>query len=163
ALAFAPDGAALASGGSEQGVRLWDTGTGKQLNTLAGHQERVTAVAVAPGGKVVATAAWDHSIRLWDADTGRELRRLGWTPGEKVPLGTSRAVHTLTFSPDGKSLVAAGYEDKVWLWDLEKGEPVRTFPGIRAALSPDGKQLVTGGWGAVARLYETGTGREVRQ
>jgi WD40 repeat protein len=163
ALAFSPDGAALASGGSECSVRLWDTGTGEQRNALAGHQERVTAVAVAPGGKVVATAGWDHSIRLWDADTGRELRRFGWTPREKVPVGMSQAVHALLFSPDGKLLVAAGYGDKVWLWDLEKGEQTRTFPGIRAALSPDGKHLVTAGWEGVARLYETATGKEVRQ
>jgi RNA polymerase sigma factor (sigma-70 family) len=163
ALAFAPDGGALASGGSESGVHLWDTGTGKQLNALAGHQERVTAVAVAPGGKVVATAGWDHGIWLWDADTGRELRRLGGPSGEKLRFGTSKAFHSLTFSPDSKWLVAAGYEDRVWLWDLEKAGPARTFPGVRAALSPDGKQLVTGGWGPGAHLYETRTGKEVRQ
>jgi RNA polymerase sigma factor (sigma-70 family) len=163
ALAFSPDGAALASGGSESSVRLWDTGTGKQLNALAGHQERITAVAVAPGGKVIATAAWDHSIRLWDADTGRELRRFSRTPSEKLPFGTSKDVYSLIFSPDGKWLVAAGYENKVWLWELDKGEPARTFPGVRAALSPDGKHLVTGGWGTAATLYETGTGKEIRQ
>src|SRR6202011_75072 len=105
-----------ASGGSERGVRLWDTKSGKQLNTLVGHQERVTAVAVAPGGKVIATAGWDHCIRLWDADTGQELRRLGWTPKEKIEIGTSKAVHALIFSPDGKLLAAAAYENKVWLW-----------------------------------------------
>jgi RNA polymerase sigma factor (sigma-70 family) len=163
ALGFSADGGVLASGGSEHGVFLWDTKSGKQRNTLIGHQERVTAVAVAPGGKVIATAGWDHSIRLWDADTGQELRRLGWTPREKVPLGTSQAIGALIFSPDGKWLVAAGYEDKVWLWDLAKGEPARTFPGNRAALSPDGKHLVTADWGGVARLYEIGTGKEVRQ
>jgi RNA polymerase sigma factor (sigma-70 family) len=163
ALGFTADGSVLASGGSECGVFLWDTKSGKQLNPLAGHQERVTAVAVAPGGKVAATAAWDHSIRLWDVDAGQELRRFGWTPREKLPLGTSKAVHALMFSPDGKWLAAAGYEDKVWLWDLEKGELARTFPGIFAALSPDGKHLVTADWSGAARLYEVGTGKEVRQ
>jgi RNA polymerase sigma factor (sigma-70 family) len=163
ALGFTPDGGVLASGGSERGVRLWDTKSGKQVNTPGGHTERVTAVAVAPGGKVIATAGWDHCIRLWDADTGRELRRLGWTPADKLPLGTSKAVNGLMFSSDGRFLVAAGYEDKVWLWDLEKGEPARTFPGTRAALSPDGKHLVTTDGGGVARLYEIAAGKEVRQ
>jgi hypothetical protein len=69
----------------------------------------------------------------------------------------------LTFSADGRWLAAAGYEYKVWLWDLEKGKPARTFPGIRAALSPDGKHLVTAGLDSAAHLYETGTGKEVRQ
>jgi dipeptidyl aminopeptidase/acylaminoacyl peptidase len=120
-------------------------------------------VAVAPGGKMIATAAWDHSIRLWDADTGKELRRLGWTPKEKMPIGISASVHPLIFSPDGKMLAAVGYENKVWLWDLAKGEPARTFPGAFAALSPDGKHMVTADWGGAARLYDLGTGKEIRQ
>jgi RNA polymerase sigma factor (sigma-70 family) len=163
ALGFSPDGGTLASGGSEHTVRLWDTRTGKQLNPLIGHQERVTAVAVAPGGKMVATAAWDHSIRLWDAATGRELRRLGWTPKEKSEIGIFESADALIFSPDGKWLVAVGYENKVWLWDLAKGEPTRTFPGVRAALSHDGKYLVTADWGGAAHLCEVDTGKEVRE
>jgi RNA polymerase sigma factor (sigma-70 family) len=161
ALAFTPDGAALASGGAALGVQLWDTKSGKQLNALLGHQERVTGVAVAPGGKVIATTAWDHSIRLWDADTGRELRKLGW-PAKEKPIGTFPiATSELTFSPDGKLLAAAGYENHVWLWDLDKGEPTRKLPGLCAAFSPDGKHLATAGT-PIARLYETATGREVR-
>lgn len=161
ALAFSPDGAALASGGASLGVQLWDTKSGKQLNALSGHQERVIAVAVGPGGKVIATTAWDHSIRLWDADTGRELRKLGW-PAKEKPIGTYPiAVSELTFSPDGKLLAASGYENHVWLWDLEKGEPTRKLPGLCAAFSPDGKYLATAST-PIARLYETATGKEVR-
>jgi RNA polymerase sigma factor (sigma-70 family) len=165
ALGFGADSGVLASGGSEHAVFLWDTKSGKQLNTMVGHQERVTAVAVAPSGKVIATAAWDHSIRLWDSATGKELRRFGWKLKENLPIGTSKAVGALMFSPDGKLLAAAGYENKVWLWDLAKGEgeSARTFPGMCAAFSPDGKHVVTAGWGTVATLYETGTGKEVRQ
>src|SRR5262249_47287825 len=69
----------------------------------------------------------------------------------------------LIFSPDGKLLAAAGYEYKVWLWDLEKGNVARTFPGISAAFSPDGKHLAVAEVGAGARLYETATGKEMRQ
>jgi RNA polymerase sigma factor (sigma-70 family) len=163
ALAFRPDGAVLASGGSEQGVFLWDTKSGKQLNTLVGHLERITAVAVAPGGKVIATAGWDHCVRLWDADTGKELHRLAWTPREDLPFGTVKAVLALHFSPDGKWLAAGGYEGKLWLWDLATGQPMRTFPGIFAALSPDGKHLATADWGGAVQLYETAGGKEIRQ
>jgi RNA polymerase sigma factor (sigma-70 family) len=163
ALGFSADGAVLASGGSEHAVRLWDTKSAKQINTLIGHQERVTTVAVAPGGKVIATAAWDCSIRLWDGDTGQELRRLGWTPKENLPLGTSKFVNSLSFSADGKLLAAAGYEDKVLLWDVARGEPVRSFPGVFAALAPDGKHLVTADWSGAASFYEVGTGKEIRQ
>jgi len=163
ALAFSPDGNTLASGGSERGVRVWDTATGKQLNVMTGHQERVSAVAVAPGGKIVATAGWDHSVRLWDADTGRELRKFGWTPKDNLPLGTSPSVNALIFSPDGKLLAAAGYENQVWLWNLETGEPAWNAYGICADFSPDGKYLAAAGWTPIAKLYDAATGKEVRQ
>jgi RNA polymerase sigma factor (sigma-70 family) len=161
ALAYTPDGAALASGGAALGVQVWDTKSGKQINMLVGHQERVTGVAVAPGGKVIATTAWDHSIRLWDADTGREVRRLGW-PAKEKPIGTFPiATSELTFSPDGKLLAATGYENHVWLWDLDNGASTQKLPGLCAAFSPDGKHLATAGT-PIARLYETATGKEVR-
>lgn len=162
-LAFSPDGASLASGGSENGVHLWDTATGKQIHLLVGHQERVTAVAVAPGGKLLATVGWDHCVRLWDADKGKEIRRFDWKPTDKTEPGMSRSVHGLVFSPDGKILAAAGYENKVWLWNLENGQLVRTFDGIAADFSPDGKLVATADWTPVVRLYETATGKEVRK
>jgi WD40 repeat protein len=38
AVAIAPDGTWLASGGQDQTVRIWDSATGKQRTALAGHQ-----------------------------------------------------------------------------------------------------------------------------
>src|SRR5437763_206020 len=44
ALAFSPDGKALASGGVGATIRLWDAATGKELRRLHGHQGQVSAL-----------------------------------------------------------------------------------------------------------------------
>jgi WD40 repeat protein len=39
--------------------------------------------------------------------------------------GHTRKVHTLAFAPDGRTLASvAGHDTRIWLWDLEKAQPV---------------------------------------
>ena len=55
AVAIAPDGTWLASGGDDGTVRIWDPATGQQHATLAGHDGPVRAVAIAPDGTWLAS------------------------------------------------------------------------------------------------------------
>jgi WD40 repeat protein len=69
AVAFSPDGKALASASYDNTVKLWDAGTGAVLQTLEGHSDWVTAVAFSPDGKILASASHDETVRLWDSAT----------------------------------------------------------------------------------------------
>ena len=55
AVAVAPDGSWLATGGWDGTVRIWDAATGRERATLTGHTGWVAAVAVAPDGSWLAT------------------------------------------------------------------------------------------------------------
>jgi WD40 repeat protein len=68
AVSFSPDGKALATGGADRVVRLWDAGTGKLKKEFKGHRNAVTAVAFSPDGARLISAALDHTIRLWRVD-----------------------------------------------------------------------------------------------
>ena len=79
AVAFSPDGQALASGGRDGQVRVWDlTAAGSSLR-LDGHADWVRAVAFSPDGKWLFSGGWDGRLLRWDrvgfqrAGPGRDL------------------------------------------------------------------------------------------
>jgi WD40 repeat protein len=169
-LAFSPDGSRLASGGGcldEQGkplpgeVKVWDTKTGKEVQTLEGHAAFVTALAWNADGTLLATGSSDRTARIWDVASGEERKTFRGHPGE---------VNALAYSPDGKHLaVAAGSRidrdrpGEVKVWDVEKETEALTLKGHSSAVlcvaySPDGKRLATGSgvWDKAASEYSRG-------
>ena len=67
ALAFAPDGHRLLSGGWDQNVRVWDPYLALLVATYDWQRGKVQHIAVAPDS-MTAAAACDKGIVLWDLD-----------------------------------------------------------------------------------------------
>ena len=76
--------------------------------------------------------------------------------------GHAAVVWTVSFTPDGKTLVSGAYDGTIRFWDLATGEPKSTFQhGARAmAFSPDGSILATN-WANGVRLWRAATEKEV--
>lgn len=108
-IAISPDGTRLASGGSEQPIKIWNLKTGKQSNILAGHSDAVKSVAFSPDGKSLASGSRDGTIRIWDLLAGEPIHT----------IGHSDAVSSVSFSPDGKTLVSGSQDKTIKIWRLE--------------------------------------------
>lgn len=158
AVACSSDGLVLATGATDQTVRLWEVATGKQIRCLEGHRGAVHTVAISPDGKTIASGSEDQTIRLWSAATGQELHRLG---------GNQGPVYSVCLSPDGKWL-AAGCDDQiVHLWEAATGKEVQPGAGHQRAIlsiaySADGRSLTTAGRDLTLYQWETATGKDRR-
>jgi general transcriptional corepressor TUP1 len=47
-------------------VRLWNIQTGRLVERLVGHSQRVTSVAFTSDGKGLVSGSWDHTVKHWD-------------------------------------------------------------------------------------------------
>ena len=86
-------------------------------------------------------------------------------PLPDVLSGHQELVTSLAFSPDGRLLASASYDNTVILWKMPDGSPVKTLTHndrIRAvAFSPDGKTLAAGGNDKNLYLWNVETGKPV--
>jgi WD40 repeat protein len=74
-LAFAPDGATLASVTSADDtclIRLWDVAGARPAGVLGGPGRGMWSVAYSQDGQTIACGGWDRAVHIWDVATGRE-------------------------------------------------------------------------------------------
>jgi WD domain, G-beta repeat len=85
AVAFAPDGWTLASGGEDQTDVLWDLASDGRESRILEHEAPVYALTFAPDGRTLASGATDLTVRLWDVAAGRERAACDGTPRMSTP------------------------------------------------------------------------------
>lgn len=147
AVAYSPDGRYLAASDPHGAVVLLDPETGSMVSQIGGNSvPYVRSMAFSGDGKLLATAGSSNTIGLWDVATGK-----AWLP---LP-GHNYGVVSVTFSPDGKTLVSGGGR-MARFWDVASGQEIyhldsttRECPieaGVHGvAFSPDGKLLAMRG------------------
>ena len=72
-VALAPDGKALAAGGNDGTIRLWNLATHQPVLTLKKHTGPVTSVAFSRSGRFLASCGADADVRLWPAPPFEEI------------------------------------------------------------------------------------------
>jgi WD40 repeat protein len=70
---------------------------------------------------------------------------------------------SVAYSPDGKRLASASWDQTVKVWDAQIGQETLTLKGHTGpvwgvAFSPDGKQLASAGDDCTVRVWDAGVG-----
>lgn len=125
---------------------------GTQWKTIAG----VGQVAYATSGKQLAGATNKSHIQLWSA-SGEKSGQLSGYQGN---------IRTIEFSADNRWLAAAGTDNKIHIWDIQKSSKHQVFIGHSAAInaisfSPLGKNLLSVSANGEAFIWQMGLSKPV--
>ncbi len=102
ALAFSGDGRILVCGSDDTTAKIVVSKTRRVWHVLSGHHTRaITCVAVNPQATLCATGSRDNTAAIWNVEEGELV----------TVIEHSYLVASLTFSPAGKHVVSASWDD----------------------------------------------------
>uniref|UniRef100_S4RJG5 Transducin beta like 3 n=1 Tax=Petromyzon marinus TaxID=7757 RepID=S4RJG5_PETMA len=156
------------AGSSDATIKVWDIVKQYCTHNFRGSSGVVGVVAFHPDTSCprVLSAASDCKIRVWDLQSGACSATLD---------GHYSAVTALRFACDGRTLLSAGRDSVVLLWELEAGVVRKTVPvyepledlvvlpeeGDQSALGVQGKGIhfVTAGSKGTLRVWDAANAR----
>jgi hypothetical protein len=156
-VALSEDGVVWSWNRSEKWVLKKTLGDGASADVL---RDRVTALGFSADGSLFAAGSGEPSregdVLLW------RTAALDAAPRKAVGIH-SDTILSLSFSPDGKTLISGGADKAARVIDVEKLSVVRSLEGhthhvLGVSWSPDGRSVVTGGADNVVKVWDVTTG-----
>jgi WD40 repeat protein len=138
-------------------LRLFDLQTLTTVADFEASDENLRFIATTPDESLMA-ASGGSTIDVWSARSGEKIASFKW-PGRSSALA-------LRFSPDGRTLSAAGWSGRIYAWDIATGQLVfqtRSNDNSVSALAvaPGGRWVVSGHWDSTMRAWNLLDGRQV--
>lgn len=151
----------------EDEFTLWEITSGglKYLPSTRPDWGTVSAVAISSDNKYCVTGTGfssfrdnDYDLRLWEIPSGKCIRKF---------KGYDSGTYAVTFTPDNKHILGAGYDGTLRLWQVATGRCLRLFEGHTKPvdsvdISSDGNYALSGGRDRTLKMWDMATGNCVR-
>jgi WD40 repeat protein len=165
AVSYSPDGRFLAVAGDQKSpaqglIELLDVSEPSRTYRFGEGIDPVEALAFTPDSHSLAVSYRGNArVELYEVPSGKRLR---------PPLPHAGTPRQLSFSPDGRKLLAFTPGAVGVLWDLTSGQPLwecrhQGNPILATVLSPDAKVLLTGGKDGIVRSYSAENGQFLKE
>lgn len=129
----------------------------------------LTSIAISPNGELLASGSIENFdrdiVKVWDIRSktiifefkGHQRFLLGFSLGR---------IHALAFSPDNESLISAGEDKTIYIWDVVRGGELakinRHSSSIKAlTLSPNGSFIASGDTHGIIKIWNLKTKQEI--
>ena len=134
AAGFSFDGKLIAMTGfekKERSVLIYETETGRKVNSFQINDDdqsgAVTTLCLSADERLLA-AGYATKIDIFEVASGKTMRT----------LPHAGRIVSLSFSPDGRFLVALGENNDKYIWDASSGEKLATLVNLGGALNSRG-------------------------
>ena len=164
AVAFGPSGTRIASASHDCTLRMWETGTGRQLfafefpSHVEGYPRPVLDAAFSPDGKRIVCGGSHNLARILDAESGELIVSFGGRRGD---------IQRMAFNSDGTKVFALvssiSKTEELGVWNATTGEEILVFSVGNvedAAFSPDDRQFVTGNSNGTITVWDADVGQQ---
>jgi WD40 repeat protein len=167
-LGLSRDGKTLASGGTDQTIRLWEVSSGRELRKIA-VRGQVKCLSFSPDGQRLASAIGEDRYPTWmKAAEGAGVQVWETASGERdIPMGGhAGGVKAVAFSPNGKTLATAGNDGTVRLCSPYTGKERLKLVGGKGAVeaiafSPDSELIAATGQDEKVWLWRVESGERL--
>ena len=115
-LVFTPDGHRLITGRFANGeaVRVWDTQSGREVDSFSDDGQSVFGVAVSPDGLRIASSGSNNTIFIRDSERNDPVRM----------EGNYKGVSRISFSSDSSRLISGGDDRTLRIWETATGREI---------------------------------------
>ncbi|XP_027059710.1 F-box-like/WD repeat-containing protein TBL1XR1-A [Pocillopora damicornis] len=124
-----PSGSFLASCSDDLSAKIWSTKQDTWLFDLQGHKKEIYTVTWSPTGPttvfpnaplLLASASYDTTVKLWELERGSCVLSLS---------KHQEAVHSLSFSPDGRYIASGSFDRALNVWSTQTGTLLHSYHG----------------------------------
>jgi len=126
AIGFSVDGNLIAMTGfekNERSILIFETATGRRVNQFkiseSDQSGAIATLSISADGRLLA-AGYPSKIDILESGSGKTLRT----------MPRAGRITSLTFSPDGRFLVALGQNNDKELWDVSSGDKLATLVNL---------------------------------
>lgn len=135
-FAYSSQGDFIVTGNGANYAQKWNASTGTLLRSYGQFEDNIIGLAISPDDTLLATSVlWKSDIQISKISDGSEVINL---------KGNSYSYSYITFSPDGNTLFARGYDGEVIAWNLNNGSNIslKIPDSVAMIMSPKGENLV---------------------
>ena len=150
---FMPDGKTLVTVSWDNTVRFWNPEDGTEVRKIEAQVGGFNVMDISADGTVIATGSTNGDLQTWNAADGTELNSADLTPDAPASIGA------LSFSPDGKTIVAGTNLETVEVVKAEDLSKVASLTGHRNYIqggdySPKGDLFATGALNGKIKVWK---------
>lgn len=150
AVQYNADGSKFVSSSYDKTLRLWDSISGKCLQSFEGHTDEVNSVVFNCDGSKIISGSSDNVIKVWDIVSGNCIHTLH-AHKKKVSSVAKNAVNS--------KIVSGSWDHSVILWDSNTGELLRHWKEhvqdvTCVAYSDDGMTIASGSDDGTIKIWD---------